>query len=172
MAGKQLYTIGYEGVELPAFLATLRGMTIRQIIDVRELPLSRKRGFSKSALSDALRDEGIAYIHLKELGDPKPGRDAARRGDFVEFQRIYRRHLSKVDSQEGLKTAAEIATKHRSCLLCYEREPAQCHRAIISSSLAERWDFTVRHINVSEKVGLHHKKVVNERDTGRAHAVR
>ena len=152
MAIRQLFTVGYEGAELAAFLATLSGLEIHQIIDVRELPLSRKRRFSKNALADALKAQGVAYTHLKELGDPKPGREAARRGEFAEFRRIYRQHLRKVASQEALAAAALLAGKRRSSLLCFERDPVNCHRSIIAADLADRWNFSVVHIGVHDKV--------------------
>ena len=89
MSEKLLYTVGYEGADLSDFLNTLKVHKIKQIIDVRDLPLSRKRGFSKNALAAALAKIGITYLHLKALGDPKPGREAARSGDFASFRRIW-----------------------------------------------------------------------------------
>lgn len=77
MSEKHLYTVGYEGVDLDEFIATLKTFGIKQIIDVRDLPLSRKRGFSKNALASALAEAGVKYLHVKSLGDPKPGREAA-----------------------------------------------------------------------------------------------
>jgi hypothetical protein len=71
------YAIGYEGSVLEDFVATLRSAGVETLIDVRDVPLSRKPGFSKSALQANLEAHGIAYVHLKGLGDPKPGREAA-----------------------------------------------------------------------------------------------
>src|SRR3954453_21108705 len=78
-----LTTIGYEAAELDDFVATLLAAGITRLIDVRELPISRRRGFAKRALSEALADAGIVYVHLRGLGDPKEGREAARVGDLV-----------------------------------------------------------------------------------------
>jgi len=150
MSEKLLYTVGYEGAELADFLATLAAHKIKQIIDVRELPLSRKKGFSKNALSEALAKLGIAYLHLKSLGDPKPGREAARNGDISEFRRIYARHLGGAEAKAGLIAAAAAARKITSGLLCYERDYTDCHRAIVAKKLQP--DFKVHHISVSSKV--------------------
>src|SRR3546814_15143370 len=87
-----LYTIGYEGSDIAHFLLTLQQCGIKRVIDVREVPLSRKRGFSKTALAAKLVESGIDYSHFKALGDPKPGRDAMRRGDFSAFVDIYSEH--------------------------------------------------------------------------------
>src|SRR3546814_2556028 len=95
-----LYTIGYEGSDIAHFLLTLQQCGIKRVIDVREVPLSRKRGFSKTALAAKLVESGIDYSHFKALGDPKPGRDAMRRGDFSAFVDIYRseEHTSELQS--------------------------------------------------------------------------
>lgn len=103
-----LTTIGYEKAALNDFIATLQAASVECVIDVRELPLSRKRGFSKTALGQALEGADIRYVHLKALGDPKPGRDAARAGRFEEFNAIYRKHLATPEAQEALVLAGEF----------------------------------------------------------------
>jgi uncharacterized protein (DUF488 family) len=86
---KKLFTIGYERAAISDLIATLREVGVGALIDVRDLPVSRKRGFSKRALGQRLEEVGIRYIHLRDLGGPKPGREAARRGDFEQFERIF-----------------------------------------------------------------------------------
>jgi uncharacterized protein (DUF488 family) len=171
MACKQLYTVGYEGAELADFLATLGKLGIRQIIDIRELPLSRKRGFSKNILADALRQVGIEYLHFKELGDPKPGRDAARAGDYAGFRKIYHQHLKKTEAQEALAAAAKAAARRISCLLCFERDPENCHRTIVSNALSQNWEFNVSHIGIHQDLKLSHKKIDHDLDRQRQRAV-
>src|SRR3546814_2896152 len=86
-----LYTIGYEGSDIAHFLLTLQQCGIKRVIDVREVPLSRKRGFSKTALAAKLVESGIDYSHFKALGDPKPGRDAMRSEEHTsELQSLMR----------------------------------------------------------------------------------
>ena len=149
-----LATIGYEGADLQEFIAALQEAHIECVIDVRELPLSRKRGFSKTALRKALESAGIEYVHLKALGDPKPGRDAARAGRFDEFNKIYRKHLSTSDAQKALAHAGVISLTAKSCLLCYEREPKHCHRKVVADSLALSYNADVRHLFVENVVGI------------------
>jgi uncharacterized protein (DUF488 family) len=150
MGERLLYTVGYEGADLGGFLATLKAHEIKQIIDVRDLPLSRKRGFSKNALTAALAEVGIGYVHLKSLGDPKPGRDAARSGNIAAFRRIYTRHLATDLAKAGLVAAASAARKTISSLLCYERDYIDCHRSIVAERL--KADFKVQHIEVTSTV--------------------
>jgi uncharacterized protein (DUF488 family) len=81
-----IFTASYEGRSLEDFLADLRARGVRLVADVREAPISRKRGFSKTALSDALQRAGIAYRHIRTLGCPKAIRDSYRNdGDWMRY---------------------------------------------------------------------------------------
>lgn len=144
----RLFTIGYEGAEICDFLATLVGHGISQVIDVRDVPISRKRGFSKNRLREALAEHGIEYLHLKGLGDPKAGREAARAGKFAVFRTIYGRHLEGSAAQAALSEARSAAQNRVSCLLCFERSNENCHRSIVAERLAKSGQFDVRHIGV------------------------
>ena len=143
---RTLATIGYEQTSLDDFIGALTGAGVQQIIDVREVPISRKRGFSKRALADALGSAGIGYAHIKALGGPKPGRDAARRGDLVTFRRIYNTHLASDEAKAALDQAGAMAASMPSCLMCFERDYVDCHRQIVAAALAERDGFQVRHL--------------------------
>lgn len=143
-----LFTIGYEGAEFADFLATLRTAAIDIVIDIRDVPISRKSGFSKRELADRLNTAGISYVHLKELGDPKAGREAARQGNIGEFEMIFNRHMEAPRSQEALSIAAKIASVSTACLLCFERDHARCHRSIVAAAISGRDGLRVRHIGV------------------------
>ncbi len=145
---KTLHTIGYEGALIADFVATLRVAAVDVLIDVRDLPVSRKPGFSKRALSEQLGAAGIEYVHLRDLGDPKPGRDAARKGDFGRFERIFREHLAREQSQIALSEAIDIASALKACLLCFERDHARCHRTIVAEAMTDLQTFMVRHLEV------------------------
>jgi uncharacterized protein (DUF488 family) len=126
-----LFTIGYEAITVADFLATLKSAGVERVIDVRALPLSRRPGFSKTALKGALAEAGINYIHLRALGTPAAGREAARKGRQAELERIY---AGQLDLPEAIAAGAqmlELAAEKPSALLCYEREPAGCHRNLL-----------------------------------------
>lgn len=154
MSTKSLFTIGYEGSDLGSFLAELAAYGIEQIIDVRDVPLSRKRGFSKNSLANALAAQGVIYLHVKALGDPKPGREAARRGDYLEFRKVYNRHLKSQNAQTALQTTAKSAMEKVSCLLCFERAYENCHRNIVAKALENHTGLVVEHIFVRERSEL------------------
>jgi uncharacterized protein (DUF488 family) len=139
---KQVFTIGYEGAELDRFLTALQDAGVATLADVRAVALSRKRGFSKSALRDTLAGRDIGYEHFRALGTPKEGRQAARAGDGELMRRIYCQEvLDTQPAQDAFEELAALAQAKPICLLCFERDPANCHRRILAQRLAERgWE--------------------------------
>jgi uncharacterized protein (DUF488 family) len=135
---KNLYTIGYEGADLDRFLTTLTDSGVKVVADVRAVALSRKRGFSKNALRDHLAEAGIGYEHFIALGTPKPGRDAAHAGDTATMRRIFGEHLEAESAKTALQAVGDLALARPTCLLCFERDPAMCHRTIVAERLKPR----------------------------------
>ncbi len=133
-----LYTIGYEGADLHSFLATLEEVGVKHVADIRDVPVSRRKGFSKNKLAEALKEIGITYQHFKPLGDPKEGREAMRRGDRAKFLAVFNEHVSKECAEEALMNLAGSAADVETVLLCYERDPKDCHRTIVATMLQER----------------------------------
>jgi uncharacterized protein (DUF488 family) len=158
-APARLLTIGYERAELDDFILTLRGAGVAMLLDVRQLPISRRRGFAKTALSEALQIAGIDYIHLRGLGNPKEGRDAARAGDRVSFHRIFTRHMRTHQARGELDRAAELVSSGLACLMCYEREANECHRSIVAEALSQRLPLSVEHLAVREGVAKNAGKI-------------
>lgn len=115
----------------PEFLAVLRKAGIKQVIDVRALPLSRRPGFSKTPLRLALEEEKIGYVHLKALGTPAEGREAARKGRIAELERIYAGQLALPEAMAAAAQLAELVREKPSALLCFERRPEGCHRSML-----------------------------------------
>lgn len=141
-------TIGYEGTSIESFVSTLVAAQITHLVDVRAVPVSRKKGFSKRQLKARLSQEGINYVSLRGLGDPKPGRDAARAGQYAEFRRIYRAHLHTAEAQTDLTEALALATKTNVCILCYEKNPTECHRSIVAGEMRRLGGLEVEHLYV------------------------
>jgi uncharacterized protein (DUF488 family) len=130
-----VFTIGYEQATQAAVVDALHEAGVEVLADIRYLPLSRRPGFSKSSLRAAVEEAGIAYRHFRDLGTPAEGRAAARRGDHAELSRVY---AGQLELPEALKQMAELrslAEDKRVCLLCYERDAAECHRALLFSEL-------------------------------------
>lgn len=143
-----LWTIGYEAAGFAAVVATLRQAGVAMVIDVRDLPLSRRAGFSKTILSASLAEAGIGYVHLKPLGTPKEGRTAARLGDYARFWAIVEDRLQTPEAEAALQQAADIARRQPSALLCFEADPAVCHRRRVADALSQRFGFRVEHLRL------------------------
>ena len=128
-------SVGYERHKDNAIFAQhLRASGVERLIDVRELPISRRRGYAKTALGLAMAAEGIEYIHIKALGNPKPFRDLYKSGRVEEGQRRYEEHL--LGEQRGaLEDLGPLLREKRSALMCVEHDPATCHRSVIIDAL-------------------------------------
>lgn len=135
----EIFTIGYEGSDPDRFLTALADAGVAAVADVRAVALSRKRGFSKSALRESLEANGLAYRHFIALGTPKAGREAARAGDAATMRRIYCEEvLASPPALDALEDLAALAAERPVCLLCFERDPALCHRRLLAERLAPR----------------------------------
>lgn len=143
----EIATIGYENATQGDVIATLKASGVELLIDIREAPISRKAGFSKRIFAASLEEAGIAYLHVRALGTPKEGRDAARRGDKATFHKIYAERFAGPDAQCALVDVMREAHRRHACLLCYEEDPAHCHRNIVAAAMAQN-GFAVRHLHV------------------------
>ena len=133
----KLATIGYERATLPEVIERLKQAGVEVLIDVRAVAASRRAGFSKTLLSASLNAEGIGYVHLRELGTPKPGRIAARAGRVGEMHRIFKDHMQEPAAQVELEKAKDIASRQKAALLCYEADAKVCHRSILSERICQ-----------------------------------
>lgn len=143
---KQIWTIGYERTGLPGFIDTLQAVKIKTLVDVREIANSRRAGFSKKILAASLSEAGIAYIHMKALGTPKAGREAARRGDTKTMTRIFEAKMVEPEAQLALAETAKRASKGRLCLMCLEHDWRECHRNIVAQHLTADFGLKPQHL--------------------------
>ncbi len=143
----KLYTIGYEKVGQGDFVAALKAAKVKTLVDVREIANSRRAGFSKKSLAAALDEAGIAYIHMKPLGTPKLGREAARKGDTPTMTRIFEAKLVEPASQLALAETADLAQRGRTCIMCLEHDWRGCHRAIVARHIEDEFGIRPEHLS-------------------------
>ena len=141
-----LHSIGYEKATQPRLIQALKDAGIGLLIDVRELPLSRRAGFSKGPLRIALAEAGIAYHHARALGTPKEGRIANQKRQWETFWRIVDQALSTPEAEFALAEAAAMAQATPACLLCLEADPHVCHRLRVGEMMSARFGFEVAHL--------------------------
>jgi uncharacterized protein (DUF488 family) len=140
-----LYTLGYEGMNIDSFVARLADVGVRTVVDVRELPLSRKKGFSKSAFRLVLSEAGIAYAHLPVLGCPRPIRDRYKvDGDWDAYTRDFKKYLAS--QGEAVEHLARLAGGSMACLVCFESDYTMCHRTYVARAARQRGGPEVRHL--------------------------
>jgi uncharacterized protein (DUF488 family) len=135
----KLFTIGYEQTAAKAVLDELASAGVKLLVDVRAVASSRRPGFSKNQLAAGLDESGISYVHLRGLGTPKQGREAARSGKFDVLNKIYAKHLKTAQAREELDELSALVKKSGPvCILCYERDHRQCHRQWIAEIIEDR----------------------------------
>jgi len=136
MRNYEIFTIGYEGRGVEEFISQLKHFHITRLIDVREIPLSRKKGFSKSALKERLEAEKIEYLHFKCLGSPSSIRNKLKTdGDYDYFFNAFSNYLSI--NMETIIEVHNYISSGTNCLMCYERLPNKCHRSIVVNKIKE-----------------------------------
>ena len=131
-----IFTIGYEGATQADVIGRLKAAGVDLLVDVRAVAASRRAGFSKTILGESLKAEGVDYLHLRGLGTPKAGRDAARKGHVAEMRAIFADHMAEPQAQLEYARLKALAKEKRVALLCFEADHAGCHRAVLAERLA------------------------------------
>jgi uncharacterized protein (DUF488 family) len=148
-----LHTIGYEGLDTEEFLSLLSKHDIETLVDIRELPLSRKSGFSKKALATSVKRWGIDYVHLSHLGCPKPIRNRYREDrNWTRYQRDFLKYLATQD--EAIADLAAMSGKSCCALLCFEADHNRCHRSMVADAVKQVSGVGVCHIHKHEHENL------------------
>lgn len=144
-----IFTIGYEGLDIEAFMSLLAEHGIETVVDIRELPLSRKPGFSKKALASALNLSGFEYTHMVELGCPKLVRDRYREdGNWKRYTDGFLKHLKTQGA--AVAELSTLASSSNCALLCYEADFNFCHRSMVANAVRDYSGADVEHIKVSD----------------------
>ena len=144
-----IHTIGYEGIDIDRFLSLLREHDIETVVDVRELPLSRKPGFSKKALTDTPNLSGLEYVHIPDLGCPKAIRSRYHTdGNWKRYTAGFLKYLATQD--EAIADLASMAALSNCALLCFEADYHYCHRSMVADAVNQISGIRVSHIQIAE----------------------
>lgn len=163
---KALYTIGYEGATLDDFLTTLRQTGVTLLLDIREIPLSRRKGFSKSALKQAVEAVKIDYQHEKRLGSPKTIRDQLHLDQ--NYDAFFAHFTNYLDTQTNLLQTLANQLPGKVALMCYERDPQTCHRRVVACALAQLTGLSPQHLGVQKGHGARGPKTAARVDSGQS----
>ncbi|MGK2934655.1 MAG: DUF488 domain-containing protein [Gemmatimonadaceae bacterium] len=147
-----VYTIGHSTHSIAKLieLVTARGVTT--VADVRSQPYSRfSPQFNREDLKASLKTAGISYAFLgRELG-ARPEDGSCYINGAVQYDLL----ASTNSFQEGLRRVTEGARSHTIALMCAEKDPLSCHRAIlVCRHLSER-GIAIQHILEDGRVESH-----------------
>ncbi|WP_075064568.1 DUF488 domain-containing protein [Ornatilinea apprima] len=135
-----LATIGYEGLNIEEFFEILKTNGIETLVDIRELPLSRKPGFSKKSLSERAKAHQIKYLHLSSLGCPKEIRhDYRKDNDWIKYSKRFLAYL-RTQSEE-IRKLIGLVRLEKCCLLCFEADYHYCHRRYVADEVLFNCDY-------------------------------
>ncbi len=133
-----IFTIGYEGLTADSFIKYLKQFKISCIADVRHLPLSRKKGFSKTAMTALLEAENIRYDSYRDLGTSKAMREALYQNyDYQSFFKAYAKSLAGKEKTID-KILYDVNHGENVALLCFEKDATKCHRSLLAHVIKKR----------------------------------
>lgn len=148
-----IFTLGYEQSNIEDFIATLQAAGVETLVDVRRFPISRKKGFSKSAFSSALSEANINYIHLVDLGCPNEIRDAYKiDGNWQSYTKKFLNYLAT--QQVYISELADLSYHASICLTCFERDHNYCHRSMVANAIIEHSKGEVKHLGVKKGLSV------------------
>ena len=149
VAEPAVYTAGYEGISIDAFLNMLVANGIRRLVDVRNNPIARRYGFHKSTLGRLTDRLGIEYIHVPELGIGSEKRqnladDDDRKSLFSQYERT-----TLVEEKSAIKRVSDLMQQSASVLVCMEAEPSCCHRSYLAKPVSKITGLPIVHLRPS-----------------------
>lgn len=140
-----VFTIGYEGLSIDEFVALLQEHDIETLVDIRELPLSRKPGFSKKALASVVNSKGLEYVHMVQLGCPRDVRDKYREdSNWKRYTDGFMKYLKT--QNEAISELSSLADTSNCVLLCYEADHNFCHRSMVANAVQALSRAKIKHI--------------------------
>ncbi len=149
LAEHAAYTVGYEGLQVDAFLNNLIRSGITRLIDVRHNPIARRYGFHKKTLGRLCGHVGINYIHIPQVGIPSAWRRQLRSN--ADYRALFMRyeHETLESETETIDQIAALMLEKPSALMCAEANPDLCHRAVLAKAVARRTGLPIRHLGGS-----------------------
>ena len=138
-----IVSAGYEGRTIDEFITALEALGVQTVADVRLNATSRKAGFSKNRLRNALAAAGIDYRHMRELGNAKDNREPFWTGRVEEGRRVFRAALRTPAAEASLSELGDLAADHVVAVLCFEADPEHCHRQVVIDEVVGARDIPV-----------------------------
>ncbi len=142
-----VFTIGHSTRSMEEFLSLLRSHGVTLVADVRTVPRSRRNPqFNRDALPGVLKEAGIGYVHIPELGGLRHSRKDSPNGGWRNKSfRGYADYMQSEAFASGIERLLELAKHGLVAVMCAETVPWRCHRSLIADALVVR-GIPVEHI--------------------------
>jgi uncharacterized protein (DUF488 family) len=131
-----IVSVGYEGRTIDDFVTELVRAGVQTVADVRLNAISRKAGFSKTRLREALAAAGIDYRHMRSLGNTKENRRPFWEGRVEEGRQVFRERLQSPEAESSLNELSALVRDQVVAVLCFETDVEKCHRKVIIDEVA------------------------------------
>jgi len=140
MKKPSIFTIGHSTRRIDEFVELLRMQGVKQVVDVRSIPMSRHNPqFNTDALNQSLKQNGIRYKHLKNLGGLRhTKKDSINLGWRNVSFRGFADYMATPEFSEGLEALTKIARLRETAIMCAEAVPWRCHRSLIADALVKK----------------------------------
>jgi uncharacterized protein (DUF488 family) len=149
IADIEIFTAGYEGLQVDGFLNLLVEQGIQRLIDVRNNPISRQYGFHKSTLNRICSSLGIEYVHIPQLGIASRYRtDLNNQEDYDRLFEMYESDILPTETA-AVERATELIRERPSVLVCMEGAPRCCHRSRLAETIACKTRLPVSHLEAA-----------------------
>jgi len=141
-----VYTMGYQGRSVDGFFQSILQNGIKNIIDVRANPVSRKYGFAKSTLSLISKKLHVGYQHIPQLGISSDARKGL--GTVVTYKALLDDYESRILPERigARRMAIQAALSMPSVLVCMEEDPCNCHRGRLATSMSVDCGLPTHHL--------------------------
>lgn len=150
---ERVFTIGHSNHALDIFVDLLRQHRINVLADVRSAPYSRfNPQFNREPLAVTLKTDGIGYVYLgRELGGRSENFECYDEEGRIVFDRV----AATPTFKRGLARVVDGAAKHRTALMCAEKEPLACHRTLLVACELNKRNVEVDHIHADGSLESH-----------------
>jgi len=138
--GHIIYTIGHSTRSIEEFISILQKYEIRQLVDIRTIPKSRRNPqYGEGNLGQTLSEAGIEYIQMKDLGGLRPAvKSSENKGWKNKSFRNYADYMQTSDFQNAVEDLYQLSSDSRTVMMCAEAVPWRCHRRLVGDALLIR----------------------------------
>lgn len=149
---RKIFTIGHSNHNIEKFIQLLKEYQVTAIADVRSSPYSRYLShFNKAELEFHLKDAEISYVFLgKELGARPEDKNC-----YIDGKAIYEKIAARELFREGIKRVVKGSKKYNIALMCAEKDPITCHRAVLVCQYLRNYDLNINHIHQDSSLESH-----------------